>query len=61
MDVEEDTARAAGRTSEYRGKKYYFCSDSCKHQFETHPESYTKGSGESRLMTHAASLGGGND
>jgi Cu(I)/Ag(I) efflux system membrane fusion protein len=61
MDVEEYAAEAAGRISKYRGQTYYFCSDLCKRQFETDPESYAKRTNESRPMTHASSSGGGND
>jgi Cu(I)/Ag(I) efflux system membrane fusion protein len=60
MDVGEQTAKAAGRISEYHGKKYYFCSDSCKQRFEEDPERYTAGPQESRLIDHAVA-GGGND
>ena len=38
MQVNED--RAAG-TSEYQGQTYYFCSTSCKQQFDQNPERYT--------------------
>jgi YHS domain-containing protein len=38
MQVDED--RAAG-TSEYQGQTYYFCSTSCKQQFDQNPERYT--------------------
>jgi P-type Cu+ transporter len=38
MQVNE--AQAAG-TSEYRGETYYFCSSSCKQQFDQNPERYT--------------------
>jgi YHS domain-containing protein len=36
MTVETDTAA----TSEYRGKKYYFCSAACKSKFDAAPDSY---------------------
>jgi YHS domain-containing protein len=29
-----------GRTSEYRGRRFYFCSDECKRQFDMNPEYY---------------------
>jgi Cu(I)/Ag(I) efflux system membrane fusion protein len=60
MDVGEQTAKAAGRISEYHGTKYYFCSNSCKQRFEKDPERYTAGPQESRLIDHAVA-GGGND
>ncbi len=37
MEVEEDKAAA---TSEYRGKKYYFCAVGCKKAFDQDPEKY---------------------
>lgn len=39
MDVDEN--KAAG-TTEYNGKKYYFCSPACKAKFEKTPDQYTK-------------------
>ncbi len=37
MEVEEDKAVA---TSEYKGKKYYFCAVGCKKAFDRDPEAY---------------------
>ena len=37
MEVEETKAAA---TSEYKGKKYYFCSVGCKRAFDKNPENY---------------------
>jgi Cu+-exporting ATPase len=37
MDVNPE--QAAG-TSEYQGQTYYFCSPSCKQQFDQNPERY---------------------
>ena len=37
MDVRED--EAAG-VSEYKGRKYYFCSPTCKKKFDANPEKY---------------------
>jgi Cu+-exporting ATPase len=39
MDVEEASAAA---TSEYKGKTYYFCAQSCKERFDQSPEKYLK-------------------
>lgn len=50
MDVDRAEAKAAGRTSQYRGTTYYFCSDHCKKQFDKEPAKYLKklaGSGHS--------------
>jgi len=38
MEVVATSAR--GRTSEYRGRRFYFCSDECKRQFDMNPEYY---------------------
>jgi YHS domain-containing protein len=40
MTVEESTAAA---TSEYKGKKYYFCAQGCKIAFDKEPEKYLAG------------------
>jgi RND family efflux transporter MFP subunit len=40
MDVDEKRAAAAGRTSEYKGSTYYFCSDGCKKDFDKEPGKY---------------------
>ena len=37
MEVEETQAAA---TSEYKGKKYYFCAAGCKKAFDQNPEKY---------------------
>ena len=37
MDVEEGTTKF---TSEYKGKKYYFCATGCKKEFDKNPEKY---------------------
>jgi YHS domain-containing protein len=33
---------AAGRTSKYRNKTHYFCSDSCKRMFDNDADGYLK-------------------
>jgi YHS domain-containing protein len=37
MEVQETKAAA---TSEYKGKKYYFCAVGCKKAFDQSPEKY---------------------
>lgn len=37
MTVEEKTAKF---TSDYKGKKYYFCAPGCKKTFDAEPEKY---------------------
>ncbi len=39
MQVDEKKAAA---TSNYKGKTYYFCSASCKEQFQKNPEKFVK-------------------
>jgi YHS domain-containing protein len=39
MDVNEKTAKLK---VEYNGKKYYFCDESCKKEFEKNPGKYVK-------------------
>jgi len=40
MKVDESNAAA---TSEYKGKKYYFCAVGCKKSFDKNPEKYLSG------------------
>ncbi len=37
MDIDEKTAVA---TSDYKGKKYYFCAAGCKVSFDKDPKQY---------------------
>ena len=37
-----DESKAAGK-SEYQGKTYYFCAQSCKKEFDANPQQYAKG------------------
>lgn len=39
MTVDEKTAKY---TSEYKGKRYYFCAPGCKKTFESDPERYIR-------------------
>ncbi|HZP17682.1 MAG TPA: YHS domain-containing protein [Terriglobales bacterium] len=38
MDVDETRAE---HSSQYGGRKYYFCSEDCKEKFDNQPEKYT--------------------
>ena len=38
-NMEVDEQSAAGR-SQYRGQTYYFCTESCKDEFDQNPEMY---------------------
>ncbi len=40
MEVDKSKAKAAGRTVEFHGKTYFFCSDRCERDFEKSPERY---------------------
>ena len=40
MKVEESTCKI---TSEYKGKKYYFCAPGCKKAFDKDPDKYLTG------------------
>ena len=42
MEVDESKAAA---TKEYKGKTYYFCSESCSAKFEQDPEKFAKDEG----------------
>ena len=37
MDVDETKARAAGKTSQHGGVSYFFCSETCKKEFDANP------------------------
>lgn len=39
MNVEEEDAAA---TSDFQGRTYYFCSSTCKQEFDEHPSSYVQ-------------------
>lgn len=45
MTVDELTAKI---TSEYNGKKYYFCAPGCKKAFDENPSKYIGNSGSAR-------------
>jgi len=42
MEVDEKRTAAAGRTSEYEGKTYYFCADECKKRFDAEPAKHVQ-------------------
>jgi YHS domain-containing protein len=48
MNVDPKAATAAGRTLEYKGTTYYFCSDDCKTKFRGDPAKYVKTEGARR-------------
>ena len=39
MSVDEKNAKFS---SEYKGRKYYFCSDSCKRSFDANPVKFVR-------------------
>ena len=39
MEVDEKSAAAI---AEYKGKKYYFCAEGCRKEFEKNPKKYVK-------------------
>lgn len=41
-DMEIDEQSAAGR-SQFQGQTYYFCTQSCKDEFDQNPEQYATG------------------
>jgi membrane fusion protein, copper/silver efflux system len=48
MDVDETKARASGKTSQHAGVWYFFCSETCKKEFDANPAKHagaTKGGG----------------
>lgn len=49
MEVDPETAPGK---SEYMGKEYYFCSLSCKLEFDRNPENYIDASQPSKGHVH---------
>lgn len=45
MDVREQEAEAKRLTSEYQGRKYFFCNAACKQDFERDPARYAGAAG----------------
>ena len=40
--MEVDEKNPPGGSTEYKGKKYYFCTPGCKQRFEKEPEKYAE-------------------
>ncbi len=56
MEVDVARARSAGRTTQYQGKTYYFCSSSCKEKFENNPEVYLRKLTGQKLSESSAAI-----
>jgi YHS domain-containing protein len=53
--IYEGQAKAAGKTSQYQGKTYFFDSDQCKQKFDKEPEIYVgKGTSAQKESAHPA-------
>lgn len=46
-DMQIEIADAAGQ-SDYNGRTYYFCSSSCKEQFDANPTRFTENESENQ-------------
>lgn len=57
MELDATKARAAGRTREFAGHPYYFCSDTCERKFAEDPTRYAQG--RSQAAQHVGSSPGG--
>jgi membrane fusion protein, copper/silver efflux system len=55
LPVAQETARQAGRISEYQGKTYYFDTDGCKRRFDQAPQRYLE-SGPGNQATSSVNL-----
>ena len=53
MEVDETKAVA---TSEYKGKKYYFCAAGCKKAFDQSPEKYLAEETKQEISHHQQSI-----
>ena len=49
-NMEIEPGKAAG-TSQHQGQTYYFCSTNCKQKFDTNPQQFAKGQGQSAGST----------
>jgi len=58
MIVDQGRSRAAGLTSEYQGKTYYFCSTECKRDFDKTPLKFTGKQGEDGSLRKPMENGG---
>jgi RND family efflux transporter MFP subunit len=58
MMVDEGKSKTAGLTSEYMGKKYFFCSTECKHKFDKAPQGYAGKPPEREMQRKAMNNGG---
>jgi len=62
MEVDEDRAKAAGMTSDYAGRTYYFCAAVCKQEFDKAPDQFVEEpAGKHQPAGHGAPSGGGHD
>ncbi len=43
MEIDRDLARAAGRTSIFEGRTWFFCSERCLHEFDRDPAGHVRG------------------
>lgn len=41
-EIDETEAFNKGLTSEFGNRRFYFCSDNCKHQFDDDPDGYVR-------------------
>ena len=55
MYVEEAKARMAGRTNDYKGATYYFCSEKCRRHFEKDPMKFAE-KGKNGMKEHDYSV-----
>jgi membrane fusion protein, copper/silver efflux system len=53
MMTDQSKAAAAGRKTEYRGVTYYFCSESCKRNFDKESQRYAKEFPDTERVSHA--------
>jgi len=54
-NMEVDEAKAVA-TSEYKGKKYYFCAAGCKKAFDQFPEKYLAEEKKQEIGHHQQSI-----
>ena len=57
MEVDQNKAKAAGLTSEFRGQIYYFCADEDKVKFDKEPTKYSGNGGKDAITEAGKRLG----
>lgn len=58
MEIDMAKAKAAGGVSEFQGRAYYFCFDSCKQKFARDPARYVQSHTQTPQQAGVTKAGG---